>query len=119
MGLERAEIQLDKSAFEYEDIMKCLTHLYSTPAGTYPVNRDFGIDPNIIDMPLSTSKTLLCVEFIKKTEAYEPRVEVTDVSFFENVETGELHPLVKVRRKEMDEEMIYEDDNLEDGEDDE
>lgn len=119
MQLEDVDIQMDMSLSESEDILKCLRHLYTTPTGTYPMNRDFGIDANVVDMPLPAAKTMLAAEYINKTEIYEPRVEVDEVLFSESANPEKIYPVVKVNPVEIDDEEMLDGDFEEDGEDDE
>lgn len=65
---------------EAEDIIRCLTTLYGTTTGEQILDRDFGIDANIIDLPVNVAAARLAQEIIEKTEKYEPRAEVTEVS---------------------------------------
>ena len=80
---------------EIEDIRRCLTTLYSTPVGSVALDRDFGLDPTLLDYPTETAKSLLAVEIMKKTAQYEKRVEVKEVTFTINIE-GLFKPKVVV-----------------------
>ena len=64
-----------------EDIIRCLKTLYSTIAGTQPMARDFGIDVSFVGMPAEVIKNQYALEIIEKTEKYEPRVSVSEVTF--------------------------------------
>lgn len=63
------------------EIIRGLQFLCGTAAGTFPMNRDFGIDMDILDHPLPAAKQLLAIEYQEKIERYESRVDVADISF--------------------------------------
>lgn len=121
MELNDAEIEMEpENAPVYEDDLKNLKHLFSTSTGTYPMNRDFGIDTDIMDAPVFVAKTMLSVEYHNKVEQYMPHLEVTDVSFSANPDNGSITPHVRVARAEVEEEEKENFvDNIEEGEDDE
>ena len=77
---------------EFEDIKECLETLLSIRAGSQPLDRDFGIDyEQIVGFPLDVAKNMLSLEIIEKVERYEPRVEVSSVSFTGDTD-GQLVP---------------------------
>lgn len=64
---------------EAEDIIRCLETLYGTTTGEQILDRDFGINADIIDLPVNIAAARLTQEIIEKTERYEPRASVTEV----------------------------------------
>ena len=62
-----------------KEIMESLNTLYSTPAGTVPCDRAFGIDMSLLDKPINVAKALLTAEYISKTKKYESRATVVSV----------------------------------------
>ena len=81
------------------DIIRCLNILYSTRAGSQPMDRDFGIDyDGVVGYPLEVAKNKLSLEIIDKTEKYEPRVTVVFVKFETNVTEGKLIPTIRVAK---------------------
>ena len=77
------EISFINTSEEKEDVLRCLQTLYSTPVGTVALDRDFGLDWSVIDLPIERAKGRLTIEIIEKTRKYEPRVEVVKVNFYE------------------------------------
>lgn len=65
---------------EAEDIIQCLRVLYGTVTGEQVLDRNFGIDGDILDLPVNVAAARLAQEIIEKTDRYEPRAEVTEVS---------------------------------------
>jgi phage baseplate assembly protein W len=102
----------DYSSNEIEDIKRCLVTLYSTKAGQQPLDREFGLTSEFIGMPLEVSKNLFALEVIEKTERYEPRVQVLDITYNENYDSGYLEPVILLGASD-------EDDSSEDGEEEE
>ena len=77
---------------EFEDIKMCLETLLSIRAGSQPLDRELGIDyEQTVGFPLDVAKNMLSLEIIEKVERYEPRVEVSSVTFTEDAD-GQLVP---------------------------
>lgn len=100
-----ANIEYDFYAEEIADIDLCLRTLYGTQAGTVPLDREFGIDyDGIVGMPHDVATNALALEIITKTEKYEPRVEVEEVTAVFDSKAGKLIPTIKITRREDDDE---------------
>jgi hypothetical protein len=122
MVVNDAEIELDlDDSSEYDDVLEELKNLFSTVTGTYPMNRDFGIDTDIMDCPVPAAETMLSVEYYEKVAEYIPQLEVTDVSFSYD-DDGNVTPYVTLEPADDEDEDDEDEDELEDvedGEDDE
>ncbi len=80
-----------------EEVYRNLQVLYGTETGEQALDRDFGIDINILDNPQETAKALLAAEYVRKTEQYEPRVRVVKVEWTgNNAQGGGIVPKVVV-----------------------
>lgn len=77
------------------DIIDNLKTIFTTPQGTVPFDRNFGIDISILDEPMNLAQTKLTVEFIRKVQVYEPRVKVREVTFILD-ENNNYVPKVRV-----------------------
>ncbi len=75
------EISFLNESEQKADILRCLNVLYSTPLGTVALDREFGLDWSVLDLPLEMAKGRLTIEIIEKIRKYEPRVEVVKVCF--------------------------------------
>ena len=64
-----------------EEIMRNVRTILSTPVGSCPLYRDFGIDVSPVDAPMDTAKNIISVEIMEAVERYEPRAQVTEVNF--------------------------------------
>ncbi|WP_088227780.1 hypothetical protein [Desulfosporosinus sp. FKB] len=78
------------------EILRNLKVIYTTPQGTVPFDRAFGIDISILDEPLNIAKGKLTVAYINQAKQYEPRVKVKEVSFAIDSENGTITPKVVV-----------------------
>lgn len=78
--------------------------LLATRKGSVPLDRDFGLSWDFIDLPLPEARLRLLSEIGPALEKYVPRIRVTDVAFREDVAgavEGMLSPVVTVEiRKE-------------------
>lgn len=87
------EIAVDGELAERDDIIRCIRNLMLTPAGTVPLDRDFGLNQStFMSVPIETAKNLLAIELIEKIERYEPRASVKEVDM-----TGTVDGQIKVR----------------------
>lgn len=84
MTLKDVEFNIRGEMAEQEDILRCLRNLYMTPAGTVPLDRDFGLDQSFMGASIDVAQNLLAVEMIDKTARYEPRASVTEVELTAN-----------------------------------
>lgn len=79
MTLADLQFNVRGSMTEQEDVLRCLRTLIMTPAGTVPLDRDFGIDNSLLGYPADVAQNLLAVEIIQKVMKYEPRASVQEV----------------------------------------
>lgn len=79
---------------EDKEIIDNLKNIFTTPQGTVPFDREFGIDMSIVDDPVNIAKDEIIVEFIRKAQIYEPRAEIKEVTFLNNGD--DLIPKVRV-----------------------
>lgn len=80
MTLKDVEFNVRGELDEQEDILRCLRTLIMTPAGTVPLDRDFGIDNSLlIGTSIDAARSVLAVEIIDKVDRYEPRASVLEV----------------------------------------
>lgn len=84
---------------ELEEIIQNVRTIITTRKGSVPLDRDFGIDVDIIDQPVTRVRAALTADIIDAVERYEPRVSVTEVTFRGNEIEGEIYPVVKVAIK--------------------
>lgn len=88
-------IVFEKSA-KAEEILQNVNVILTTPEGSVPYDRNFGMDVELVDMPINEAKSLYVVEAITKVRKYEPRAVVDRVDFEGDAE-GELIPKVVLR----------------------
>ena len=94
---QRAEIEFnpgDRTA----EILQNVRTIISTVRFSVPLDRRFGIDGSLIDLPTPAAAARLTKEVIEVVQRYEPRVKVTKIDFVESEESsGILRPKVQVR----------------------
>lgn len=86
-------------ATELEEMHRNLKLLYSTAAGTCPGDRNFGLDQSFAEFPANVAQNLFALEVVEKTEIYEGRAEILDISF-EEIEDGNLTPTITIGQKD-------------------
>ncbi len=80
-------------------ILQNVSIIVSTPKGTVPLDREFGISNTFLDKPLPVARVLAISEIREAIERYEPRARVLNISF-EHSENGRLIPKVEVEINE-------------------
>lgn len=90
-------------ANSYQEIIQNVRIILNTVKGTLYLDRLFGLDPTLIDLPQNIAIAQYRAEIIEQIEKYEPRVNVTSVNF--TTETtdamdGILSPVVRIEIKE-------------------
>ena len=81
---------------ELEEIIQNVRTILTTRRGSVPLDRSFGIDTALIDLPVTVIKGRLTTEIIEAVERFEPRVEVKEVKFAGDAADGAVYPVVKV-----------------------
>lgn len=64
-----------------EEILNKATFLLSCIKGTIPMNREIGMDPDIMSSPAYIARNLYTISAIELIDKFEPRASVEEVSF--------------------------------------
>ncbi len=80
----------------------------ATRKGSVPLDRDFGLSWDVIDLPLPEVMPLLVAEIGQSLERYVPRIRVRSVTFKKDTNSaaeGKLIPVitVEIRKEYIDE----------------
>ena len=80
-----------------EEILQNVAVILSTPKGSVPLDREFGVSWMFVDSPTLRALAELRVEALEQVERYEPRVRVLEVSFTADTsQPGKVVPKVTV-----------------------
>lgn len=82
-------------ASEVAEILQNLRTIITTTKYSVPLDRNFGIDADMLDLPINVAQAKLQSEMIMAIKLYEPRVTVTGISF-SGTDDGQLIPKVQV-----------------------
>ena len=94
IDLSKVSIVFDFEGDELDDIKRCLTTLYSVKEGAQPLDRSFGINNSFLGKPMLVAQNECSLEIIEKTEIYEPRVQVNEITYQFQSSDGILVPTV-------------------------
>ena len=83
-----------------EEILQNVKTILATPIYSVPLDRSFGVNLEMLDLPMPVTQAKLANEIVQAVEKFEPRVTVTKVSFAGKAITGRLQPTVRLRLKE-------------------
>lgn len=98
MDLSNIEIAFEYGAGEKpleREIARNVWTILTTPLGTCPLYRDFGIDTTMLDKPIDVAKNLYAVAVMEAVERWEPRVRVQEVTFNPDID-GRLQAKVVI-----------------------
>ena len=85
---------------ETKELEERLTLLLTTPKGTMPMDRSYGIDiAAVLDKPVPVAQNCYAAEVIKAVGEYEPRAEVTAVEF-EELSGSKFKAIITLTKKE-------------------
>jgi Phage baseplate assembly protein W len=91
---------LEKIDFDPTDrvveIIQNVKTILSTSKYTVPLDREFGLDPTIIDQPMPAAQAKLTAEIIATVHRYEPRCRVVR-GFYDGNLDGRLAPTIRIR----------------------
>lgn len=89
---------IDNDVKDPAKIILFLRTLFSTPVGSVELDRDFGIDMSMVDLPLPIAQAMLSSEVIEKIAKYIPSIQASEVLFhIVNPMTGEMRMEVKIK----------------------
>lgn len=82
-----------------DDIRQCLNTLMATIKGSVFLDRELGVDGNIIDMPINRLGPIFdAVD--KAVEEYEPRVDIVSIKPYKSTIDGQMQLKIKFKIKE-------------------
>ena len=91
-----------KPGSELEEIIQNVKTILTTIKGSVPLDRDFGTDKKILDLPISIAKAKISAAIVKAVHKFEPRVKVKKIIFNQNdydSMNGILKPSIEVEIK--------------------
>ena len=82
---------------EFEEIAQNIKTILSTVKNSVPLDRDFGIDKKILDLPIGIAQAKITAAVVVAINKFEPRVRVKRVFYSDsNSADGQLTPNVEV-----------------------
>ncbi len=90
-------ISLSQESGTIKEILQNIRLILSTPKGSVPLYREFGLPQNFLDKPLPVAQNLLAVAVQDAIETFEPRAQILDISTrVDPANPGRLLPVVEV-----------------------
>ena len=77
-----------------KEIAQNVFTIFITSKYSVPLDREFGLDVSLLDMPMTTAKALLMNEIVNAIETYEPRVKITQIELEGDMD-GKFYPHIK------------------------
>lgn len=82
-------------ANELEEILQNVKTILTTTKYSVPLDRNFGINADLLDSPTNYAKAKLTAEIIETVQKFEPRVRVKKVLYDINMD-GQVIPKARV-----------------------
>lgn len=82
-----------------EEVLQNVRTIISTIKYEIPLDRAFGIDGDVVDMPMQQAQAKLTQEIFRAVRQYEPRAVIESISFSGD-ESGRLTPTLEVSIRE-------------------
>lgn len=78
-----------------EEVLQNVRTIVTTIRYSIPLDRAFGIDGSVVDLPINVAQTKLTNEIFRAIKRYEPRAVIESITF-KGEETGRLIPTLEV-----------------------
>lgn len=96
IDLVNAEIlAINHIGSEQEEILRNVKVIVSTIRGQVVLDRDFGISPDVLDLPIPDAEAFFLVEAMEQVRINEPRASVKSVEFTSDMD-GNFSPKVVI-----------------------
>ena len=93
---ENAALQLGEPD-TVQAVLQAIKIILTTPKGTVPMYRDFGVNMDFLDLPTPGAEQRARMEIREAVEEWEPRATVKDITFSrDESQSGKLIPTVEV-----------------------
>ena len=79
-----------------EEVLQNVKTILTTRKGSVPMDRAFGIDGDVVDLPSAVAQAHLSSEIVAAVSRYEPRARVERVIYDGSEEDGFLRAKVRV-----------------------
>ncbi len=78
-----------------EEVLQNVRTIITTVKYQIPLDREFGIDGSVIDLPIQEAEAKLSQEIFQAVRQYEPRAVIESISF-SGEDSGKLVPKLEV-----------------------
>lgn len=88
-----------KPSTELEEIIQNVKTILSTVVGEVPLDREFGTDREILDLPISIATAKISTALVKAINKFEPRARVVKINYLQSQSDsmdGTLKPVVDI-----------------------
>lgn len=98
MEEDRYIIQFEEEDDENTELLRQAYVLMSVRKGSIPIDRDFGINMDILSEPVSDLETDLMTELLEQFEKYIPELKVVSVEISDLDDQGMIKPVITLER---------------------
>lgn len=80
----------------YQEILQNVKAIITTIKGSVPLDRAFGISPDVIDEPINIARAKLSAEIVKAVKEFEPRANIRSINFSGDYENAQIKLNVRI-----------------------
>ncbi|MCL2210774.1 MAG: hypothetical protein FWB95_02510 [Treponema sp.] len=84
-------------AKDLQEVMQNVRTIITTPKGTLPLDRNFGISFNFVDSPIHKAQAMAEQEIFMQLRKYEPRAILKQITWRADPLSGSFKPNVTVQ----------------------
>lgn len=84
-------------ASQLEEIIQNVRTILTTYKKTVPMDRELGINPEVLDLPISAAQAAMTADIVSSIHRYEPRAKVVSVDYEGEEMEGNLVPKVRIK----------------------
>lgn len=81
---------------ELEEVAQNVRTVLTTMKKTVPMDREFGVNGELIDLPVAAAQARMTAEIVDAVHRYEPRARVVSVGYEGSEQDGELQAKVRI-----------------------
>ena len=79
-----------------EEVMQNVRMIMGVWRGSVPLDRDFGLDADLLDAPINAAKSRLAADLAAQIIKCEPRAKLKSLTFEGNARDGTLMPIATI-----------------------
>jgi hypothetical protein len=77
--------KINWAAHGVDQVLQNVMMILTTPVGSVALDRDFGIDISLLDLPMPLAQNKMTADIFAKIKRFEPRFRVKEITYLQSV----------------------------------